>query len=152
VKITGKFPLEYISNSEFKACYQENRSLSMRNLEPKIFRKRLIVEGFYDVNIDEKFVSDLLTGLSKRLGMKIIAGPLIFSPNKVSEMHHGIGGFIAWTSSGVSFYTWDQHKFFTLDIYSCVPFNTGEVVNFVRDKLKCREFVYQEIRYENSGE
>ncbi len=86
---------------------------------PEIYRERLIAEGFYEVNISEGFLKDFLVEFSKILGMKIIAGPFIFSPDKFSLFHRGMGGFIAWAESGVAFYSWSDHKFFTLDVYSC---------------------------------
>jgi hypothetical protein len=57
----------------------------MRNLMPEIQRDRLIVEGFYDADMCEKFLRGFLIGLSEALGMRIIEGPFIFSPDKFSS-------------------------------------------------------------------
>ncbi|MBS7658866.1 MAG: S-adenosylmethionine decarboxylase [Candidatus Bathyarchaeia archaeon] len=119
----------------------------MKNLLPQVFRKRLIIEGFYEVNINEEFIKKFLNELCGFLKMNVIVGPLIFSPNEKSEVHKGLGGFMAWVESGVTLYTWNIYKFFTLDIYSCKDFNVENVVNFVKNILKVSQFVYEEVKY-----
>ncbi|MEM2739957.1 MAG: S-adenosylmethionine decarboxylase [Candidatus Bathyarchaeia archaeon] len=120
----------------------------MKNLKPEIFRKRIIVEGFYDVEADEEFVRIFLVDLSRTLGMDIIVGPIVFSPDRYSKLHHGVGGYLAWVGSGVSIYTWRDHRFFTLDVYSCIDFDTATLLSYVSSKLRCSGIVWCEIGYE----
>ena len=120
----------------------------MKNLNPNIHRERLIVEGFYGVEMSEDFLKGFLIGLSEALGMKVIAGPFIFSPDKFSLVHKGLGGFMAWAESGVAFYSWSEHKFFTLDIYTCKSLNVQATVEYIRRELKCNDVVWQKIEYE----
>ncbi|MEM2897204.1 MAG: S-adenosylmethionine decarboxylase [Candidatus Bathyarchaeia archaeon] len=117
---------------------------------PQINRKRLIIEGFYEFKITPEFIENFLEELSKRLGMSIITGPLIFSPSsKAHSTHIGLAGFMAWVESGVSFYTWSNYKFFTLDIYTCKDFKIGEAVEFARKALSSPKLVYEEFHYED---
>ncbi|MBS7612760.1 S-adenosylmethionine decarboxylase [Candidatus Bathyarchaeota archaeon] len=120
----------------------------MENLKPEIQRERLIIEGFYDVSLSQEFLKNFLIGLSKTLDMKVIAGPYLFSPNSFSKLHHGLGGFMAWAESGVTFYSWGPHKFFTLDIYSCKAFDTKLALEYVKKKLKCPRMVWERIKYD----
>ena len=120
----------------------------MRNLRPEIRRERLIVEGFYGVDMSEEFLEDFLMGLSKALGMKVIAGPFIFSPDRFSLIHKGLGGFMAWVESGVAFYSWSEHKFFTLDVYTCKALDVQTAIDYVKRELKCSDIVWQKIEYE----
>lgn len=107
---------------------------------PDILRQRLILEGLYGLAaIDEAKVRELLAGLSDRLGMTPIAEPLIFSPDAVSELHHGIGGYQAWAESGCAFYTWRERRLFTLDIYSCKGFEAEDCLAYVRRALQSTE-------------
>ena len=117
-------------------------------MNPKIHRERLIVEGFYGVEISEDFLKGFLIGLSEALGMKVIAGPFIFSPDKFSLIHKGLGGFMAWAESGVAFYSWSEHKFFTLDVYTCKALDVQATVEYVRRGLKCSDIAWQKIDYE----
>lgn len=121
----------------------------MKNLKPEIFRKRIIVEGLYDIEVSEEFVKSFLIDLSRTLHMDIVVGPIVFSPDRYSKLHHGVGGYLAWVGSGVSIYTWRDHKFFTLDVYSCIDFDIDTLLSFVSSKLRCSEIVWCEVRYED---
>lgn len=108
----------------------------MTNLCPEIFRKRVMLEGFYTIAPpDELFIRDFLNNLSSHLGMRPLTEVLVFSPDKHSKLHHGIAGFIPWVESGCSLYTWEKQKFFTLEIYSCKDFSIQTCHDFVRKKL-----------------
>ncbi|MGQ9545379.1 MAG: S-adenosylmethionine decarboxylase, partial [Candidatus Bathycorpusculaceae bacterium] len=111
----------------------------MKNLRPEIYRERLLIEGIYRVCLDEVFLEHFLKGLSEAVGMKLIAGPYIFSPDKFSELHHGLGGFVAWAESGVAFYSWSRYRFFTLDVYSCKPLDVDQLLAYVKSKLQCEQ-------------
>ncbi|MBO3754637.1 MAG: S-adenosylmethionine decarboxylase, partial [Candidatus Brockarchaeota archaeon] len=50
--------------------------------------------------------------------------------------------------SGVTFYSWNPHKFFTLDIYSCKAFDTKLALEYVKKKLKCPRMVWERIKYD----
>lgn len=121
----------------------------MKNLLPQITRKRLIIEGFYEVKITQEFIKKFLKDLSDLLGMNIIVEPIIFSPNKIhSSIHTGLAGFMAWVESGVSFYTWSNYKFFTLDIYTCKDFEVEKAVEFIKKALNSPKLVYEEFHYD----
>lgn len=99
---------------------------------PEILRQRLLIEGIFGVSeIQEATVRMILDGLTRCLGMTPITNPLIFSPDHVSTLHHGIGGFQAWAESGCSLYTWRERRLFTLDIYSCRRFDPGQCLHYV---------------------
>ncbi|MCB1800410.1 MAG: S-adenosylmethionine decarboxylase [Gammaproteobacteria bacterium] len=104
---------------------------------PEIVRQRLVIEGLYGIAaIDRQRVTDVLAGLTRRLQMTPIAAPLLFSPDAVSRLHHGIGGFQAWAESGCSLYTWRESQLFTLDVYSCKRFEARQCLDVVEQQLR----------------
>lgn len=121
----------------------------MKNLKPEIYRERLVVEGYYTVYLDGGFLEHFLKGLGEAVSMKLIAGPYIFSPDKFSELHHGLGGFVAWAESGAVFYSWRGHRFFTLDVYSCKPFDVDQVLAYVKGKLQSGQLVWCKVEYDS---
>jgi len=124
----------------------------MRNLAPHIKRKRLFIEGYYSVAVSEELIRCLLIGLGKEIGMTPLAGPIVFSPTgKGSGRHHGLGGYMAWVESGVSVYTWEDHKFFTVDIYTCKDFEVERAVEYIRRILGCSEIAFEEFRYDEGA-
>lgn len=112
----------------------------MTNLCPEIFRKRVMLEGIYTITPpDESFIRDFLSSLSSQLDMHPLAEVLVFSPDKHSNLHHGIAGFIPWVESGCSLYTWKTQKFFTLEIYSCKDFSLEACRDFVSKKMQAEQ-------------
>jgi S-adenosylmethionine/arginine decarboxylase-like enzyme len=55
---------------------------------------------------------------------------------------------MAWAESGVAFYSWSDHKFFTLDVYTCKALDVQSVLEYIKEKLKCSDIVWQKIEYE----
>lgn len=114
----------------------------MKNLAPDIFRKRLVVEGFYNVNITGNFVKKFLIDLCKKINMTPLTDPILF------DDVHGVGAYMAWTESGVGMYTWERRRFFTLDIYTCKDFNIEEIINFIKEYLKVDVMEFEEFKYD----
>lgn len=121
----------------------------MKNLEPKVFRQRLIIEGHWTrESVDGEIIREYLTKLSGVLKMRIFAGPFSWPPDKWNRPEiklHELNGFTAWTRSGCQIYAWRFCKFFTADIYSCKKFNTQEVLEFTRGFFKSKDMVHNEI-------
>lgn len=121
----------------------------MKNLLPEVYRKRLIIEGFYRARVDRDALSRLLIELSRSLSMTPITDPLIFSPTgKGKGLHHGLAAYMGWVESGISIYTWEDKNFFTVDIYTCKRFDNETAIEVLKALLKAEELVYDELRYE----
>ena len=111
---------------------------------PEILRQRLVIEGLYGIEtMDARGVTEVLTGLTQHLQMTPIADILLFSPDAVSELHHGVGGFQAWAESGCSLYTWRESRLFTLDVYSCKAFEARYCLDVVERMLRPRELSWR---------
>jgi len=120
----------------------------LKNLEPNIFRQRLILEGHFLVNCDGEVVRDYLKKLSKVLDMRIFSGPYSWPPDvqdKPDVKLYELNGFVAWTESGCHVYAWKFCNFFTSDIYSCKKFDVDSTVKFTKDFFKSKDLVFQAI-------
>ena len=107
---------------------------------PEIFRKRAMVEGLYGIEPpDAAQVSAFLLGLSQRLGMRPLSDPLVFSPDRHSDLHHGVAGFLPWVESGCSLYTWAPQRLFTLELYSCRDFDLQACADYACERLQARQ-------------
>ena len=120
----------------------------LKNLEPEIFRQRLIIEGHYSIDADGETLRKYLVDLSKILRMRIFSGPYSWPPdhwdNPEVELHE-LNGFVAWTRSGCHVYAWRFCRFFTSDIYSCKRFSLKRVVEFTKSFFKSEDAVYLKI-------
>ena len=120
----------------------------MKNIEPKIFRQRLIIEGHYNKKQGGESIRTYLRKLSKVLEMRIFSGPYSWPPDKWTNSAvklHELNGFVAWTESGCHVYAWRSCQFFTVDIYSCKKFSLYKVINFTKKFFKSRDIVHQSI-------
>ena len=117
----------------------------MKNLAPDIFRQRLIMEGLIEQNPQPALMVKYLEELSEELKMV----PLT-SPNCSYHAEHGWCSHMHWVTSGVHMYTWEHHNpvFFTVDVYTCKPFNDLVAVTFTKDFFKPIVFCY--ISHTNS--
>ena len=118
----------------------------MKNLAPDIFRQRLIIEGIYIEKPTVFSLKRLMQSLSKKLGMKIIYGPLVHDlAGNLNPLHKGFECNLIWAESGASVYTWDRNSFFSVDIYTCKKFDSKVAVKHVKTFFKAKEIQFKEV-------
>jgi S-adenosylmethionine decarboxylase len=116
----------------------------MKDLVPAIHRQRLIIEGIYSGRITRKMLREFMAGLAKRLGMTIVFGPKIMqNAQKLDPKYTGYEAITVWAESGVTLYTWELYNFFTIDIYSCKPYNYNDAVDYATDFFKTVEIQWK---------
>ena len=124
----------------------------MKNIELRVLRQRLIIEGLLRKMIYRLEIDDYLRGLSIVSGMNVVLGPMGF------DGHPGGGSasWIHWNSSGAHFYIYSasphsnyksclKYPLFTLDTYTCKPFSIKKVVEYTRKVLHPIKMVYSEV-------
>jgi S-adenosylmethionine/arginine decarboxylase-like enzyme len=98
--------------------------MRMRDLAPEIHRQRLVIEGYPDRAINAEEITDYLRQLSTSIDMTTILDPVTHR----SDLY-GWAGWIHWETSGAHFYAWDEPLlFFSVDIYTCKPFDSTRAV------------------------
>jgi len=96
----------------------------MENLAPNIIRQRLLIEGFYTIDVDENAIRDYFKKITKSLNLRMYGKPIIFSPEGLGkERNQGYDAFIPLIDSGISIYIFSNTKFFSIIIYACKNFN-----------------------------
>jgi S-adenosylmethionine decarboxylase len=111
------------------------------DLAPAIYRQRLVVEGCPAAPIDDHSVRRYLSELSDVCRMKRLIEPVTHRSDA-----YGWAGWVHWESSGAHFYAWEHPLlFFSVDIYTCAPFDSPAVVAFTKtffgaDEIVSREF------------
>jgi S-adenosylmethionine/arginine decarboxylase-like enzyme len=121
----------------------------MKDIEPQIYRQRLVIEARYTIEVNRDVVKEYLIGLAKELGMTLhpsLPEPIITSATgKSNPIHDGYEGIVIWLESGASLYIWERSKFLTTDIYTCKPFDAKKAVDFVAKFFQTSELEYSEI-------
>lgn len=88
----------------------------MKNIAPEIFRQRLIIEGFYTIDLTKEILNRYLLNLAKHLQLRTYGKPIIFSPDSGmgKEENVGFDAFVPLIDSGISAYIWSKANFFRL--------------------------------------
>ena len=99
---------------------------AMPDLAPEIVRQRLVVEGYPAGPVDDAAIREYLRGLADVCGMTTLIEPVTHRSDR-----YGWAGWTHWETSGAHFYAWETPRlFFSVDIYTCKPFEVDAVVAF----------------------
>jgi hypothetical protein len=107
----------------------------MENIAPDIFRQRLLIEGYYTIDVSLEIVQRFLLSLAEAVDLRTYGMPIAFSPESGmgKEENQGFDAFIPLVDSGISVYIWSKSRFFSVVVYSCKGFDEEEAVAFARD-------------------
>ena len=109
----------------------------MPDLAPMICRDRLVIEGTPKDPITAEAIAKYLAGLSVQCEMKVLLDPVTHRSDR-----YGWAGWIHWEASGVHVYAWEEPLlFFSVDIYTCKPFDHGAAVDYTRRFFAAAEIV-----------
>ena len=108
-----------------------------RDLAPGIYRKRLLIEGFWTAPVDEAFVRSVLVDLAAHLGLRTYGESVVFSPasGMGQEANAGWDAFVPLIDSGISGYFWAGQRFFSVLVYPCADFDSADAVEFLRGRF-----------------
>jgi hypothetical protein len=104
----------------------------MQNLAPDIFRQRLLIEGFYTINLDRDNLRQYLLDIAAHLNLRTYSEPIIFSPDSGmgKEENAGYDAFVPLIDSGISAYIWSKTQFFSILLYTCKGFDEQAAIDF----------------------
>lgn len=113
----------------------------MEDLAPDIYRQRLVIEGYPKQPIIDQDIKAYLSQLSSKIDMRALIEPVThLSPT------FGWAGWIHWETSGAHFYAWDSPRlFFSVDIYTCKPFEPHTAVQFTKDFFGAEHIAHKEL-------
>lgn len=105
----------------------------MENIAPDIFRQRLLVEGFYTIDIEADVVKTFLLELAKALDLRTYGDTIVFSPDSGmgKDENAGYDAFVPLIDSGISVYIWTERKFFSVVLYTCKGFEKDDAIQFI---------------------
>jgi S-adenosylmethionine decarboxylase len=112
----------------------------MKNLAPNILRQRLLIEGFYKIDVDEKVVRKYFETIVKALGLRTYAEPIIHSPSgEGKEINQGYDAFVPLIDSGIYVGAWTNAKFFSTVIFTCKKFDENKAIETTKKFWKIDE-------------
>jgi S-adenosylmethionine decarboxylase len=103
----------------------------MKNIAPDIFRQRLLIEAYYQADIDQTLTENFLNEAAEHLGLRIYAKPIVHVTGDVGD-NQGFDGFVPLVDSGIAVYVWTAKKFMSTVLYTCKEFDAEQAVEFVK--------------------
>jgi hypothetical protein len=106
----------------------------IKNIAPEVFRQRLLVEGFYTIDLSKEVLKKYLLNVARHLSLRAYSEPIIFVPTSGMgrEENSGYDAFVPLIDSGISAYFWSSAKFFSIVIYTCKGFDEQAAIDFTR--------------------
>ena len=105
----------------------------MKNLAPNITRQRLLIEGFYKIDVDKNVIINYFKTITKSLNFKMYGEPIIFSPGgEGKDINQGYDAFVPLIDSGISVYVWSNAQFLSLIIYTCKSFDEDKAIEVTK--------------------
>jgi S-adenosylmethionine decarboxylase len=111
----------------------------MKDLAPDIVRQRLLIEGLYDLDVDETAVKRYLVEVAARLGLRTYGEPIVHAPGGAGkDSNEGFDAFIPLIDSGISLYVWSKRRFFAAVLFTCKNFDGTAALEFTREFFRAR--------------
>lgn len=112
-----------------------------KNLAPHLMRQRVVIEGTTEKIVEPEAIAQYLDTLAEFTKMEKLSGPYVYSAHEM-----GYGAWIHWKTSGGAFYSYPTTPpLFTVDCYTCKPFDAEKAAEFTKEYFKAIELVYKEV-------
>jgi S-adenosylmethionine/arginine decarboxylase-like enzyme len=112
----------------------------MKDLAPGIVRQRLLLEGYYGIEVEEEEIRTYFKGITDKLGLRMYGEPIIFSPQSLGSYdNQGYDAFVPLIDSGISLYVWKNHRFISVVVYTCKRFDPEAAIAYTRAFFDIKE-------------
>ena len=91
-----------------------------------------MLDGVMREPLTRELIDSMLHELPGRIGMKILAGPVVVAGYSTNP---GWTGFVVIDKSHISIHTFTEGSRISIDVYSCQPFDVDEVEKFLNSKI-----------------
>jgi len=106
----------------------------MYTIAPDIFRKRLLIEGFFTVSVNEQFIIDFFTFITGGLALKTYGDPIIHTTRGAgTDANQGYDAFVPLIDSGIYLAVWSNQKFLSLITYTCKDFDETKALELTKE-------------------
>lgn len=102
-------------------------------IAPEIYRKRLLVEGYYRTEVDEDSVRAYFARITGDLNLRTYGEPIVHRTSGAGKAaNEGYDGFVPLIDSGIYVAVWTGPRFVSTVIYTCADFDEDRAVGSVR--------------------
>ena len=113
----------------------------LTTIAPDIFRKRLLIEGYFQSEVTAETLRTYFSHITTKLGLRTYGEPIIHRTSGAGkEVNEGFDGFVPLIDSGIYIAVWVNPKFLSNIIYTCGEFDEEKAVSLVKEFFRLTEF------------
>jgi S-adenosylmethionine decarboxylase len=94
---------------------------------------------------DEAFLRHILDEYPNVIGMEKVSPVELRNIKTNNPLDDGCSGFVIIATSHVSLHAWPPYGMVNLDIFSCEPFDVGDVLRFATTKFQTQDVEVYEV-------
>jgi S-adenosylmethionine decarboxylase len=96
-----------------------------RRLAPEIFRKRLLIEGFFSrPDVGAQTILEYLRHITSQLGLRTYAEPIVHQTGgQGKDANQGFDAFVPLIDSGIYVCVWSRPRFLSIILFTCAEFD-----------------------------
>ncbi len=114
---------------------------ALTTIAPEVFRKRLLIEGYFGVDIDANLLESYFSHITSELGLRTYGDPIIHTTGGAGkDINQGFDGFVPLIDSGIYISVWVNPRFLSTIIYTCGEFDEAKAVSVVKQFFRLSEF------------
>ena len=116
--------------------------MSARRLAPEIFRKRLLIEGYFArQDVDGQTIQDYFTTITSRLGLRTYGQPIVHQTSGQGKAgNEGYDAFVPLIDSGIYVCVWSVRRFASVILYTCAEFDENVATEVTRQFFELTEW------------
>ncbi|HEY8258500.1 MAG TPA: S-adenosylmethionine decarboxylase [Gemmatimonadales bacterium] len=106
----------------------------MRRLAPEIFRKRLLIEGYFArPDLDAAAIRLYFTTITGELGLRTYGEPIVHQTSgQGKSANEGYDAFVPLIDSGIYVCVWSTSRFASVILYTCAEFDESQATEVTR--------------------
>jgi hypothetical protein len=114
---------------------------ALTRIAPEIFRKRLLVEGYYGSDMSAEILRGYFDHVTGGLGLRTYGEPIIHrTSGEGQQANEGFDAFVPLIDSGIYIAAWVGPRFLSSVLYTCAPFDEDRAIALVRDFFQLGEY------------
>jgi S-adenosylmethionine decarboxylase len=104
-------------------------------IAPEIFRKRLLVEGYFRrEGVGEETIREYFAEITSGLGLRTYADPIVHrTGGQGKPENEGYDAFVPLIDSGIYVCVWSGPRFASVILYTCAEFDEGEATRLTSE-------------------
>jgi hypothetical protein len=106
----------------------------MPRIAPEIFRKRLLIEGYFARRgLDAAAIREYFALITSRLGLRTYGEPTVHATSGQGKAaNEGYDAFVPLIDSGIYVCVWSARAFASVILYTCAEFDDAEAIEATR--------------------